>query len=35
METLIETVRAMVPAKVEENVQAAKEAYRNTKVYGK
>jgi 2-oxoisovalerate/pyruvate ferredoxin oxidoreductase gamma subunit len=33
METLIETVKAMVPAKIEENVQALQEAYQETRVY--
>jgi 2-oxoisovalerate ferredoxin oxidoreductase gamma subunit len=33
METLVETVKAMVPAKVEANVRAVEEAYQNTKVY--
>ncbi len=33
MGTLIETVRRMVPAKVEENVRAVKEAFEQTVVY--
>jgi 2-oxoisovalerate ferredoxin oxidoreductase gamma subunit len=33
LETLTETVRAMAPAKKEENVEAAKEAYHQTKIY--
>jgi len=33
VETLIETVRAMVPSKVEENVRALKEAYKKVKIY--
>ena len=33
METLTETVKAMAPAKKEENVQAAKEAYNRVKIY--
>ena len=33
METLTETVRAMAPAKKEENVQAAKDAYNRVKIY--
>jgi len=33
METLVETVRAMVPAKAEANVRAVEEAYQRTKVY--
>jgi 2-oxoisovalerate ferredoxin oxidoreductase gamma subunit len=33
IETLVETVKAMVPAKVEANVQAVKDAYQNTRVY--
>ena len=33
METLIEAVRRMVPAKIEENVVAVKEAYGQTKVF--
>jgi 2-oxoacid:acceptor oxidoreductase gamma subunit (pyruvate/2-ketoisovalerate family) len=33
METLIEAVKAMVPAKVEANVEAVKEAYNQVKVY--
>jgi 2-oxoacid:acceptor oxidoreductase gamma subunit (pyruvate/2-ketoisovalerate family) len=33
METLIEAVKAMVPAKVEANIQAVKEAYNQVKIY--
>jgi 2-oxoisovalerate/pyruvate ferredoxin oxidoreductase gamma subunit len=33
LETLIETVKVMVPSKIEANVQAVKEAYQNTGVY--
>ena len=33
METLIEAVRRMVPAKIEENVEAVKAAYGQTKVF--
>jgi 2-oxoacid:acceptor oxidoreductase gamma subunit (pyruvate/2-ketoisovalerate family) len=33
METLIEAVKAMVPAKVEANIQAVKEAYNQVKVF--
>ena len=33
METLIEVVRRMVPAKIEENVEAVKAAYGQTKVF--
>jgi Pyruvate/2-oxoacid:ferredoxin oxidoreductase gamma subunit len=33
MKTLTETVRAMAPAKKEENVEAAKEAYHRVKIY--
>jgi 2-oxoacid:acceptor oxidoreductase gamma subunit (pyruvate/2-ketoisovalerate family) len=33
METLIEAVKAMVPAKVEANIQAVKEAYKQVKIY--
>jgi len=33
METLIEAVEAMVPAKVEANVEAVKEAYNQVKVF--
>jgi Pyruvate/2-oxoacid:ferredoxin oxidoreductase gamma subunit len=33
MDTLIDAVRAMVPARMEENVQAVREAYEQTKVY--
>jgi len=33
METLIEAVKAMVPAKVEANVEAVKEAYNQVKVF--
>ena len=33
METLTETVKAMAPAKKEENVEAAKEAYHQAKIY--
>jgi 2-oxoacid:acceptor oxidoreductase gamma subunit (pyruvate/2-ketoisovalerate family) len=33
METLIEVVRAMVPARVEENVRAMREAYEQTRVF--
>ncbi|OGP92025.1 MAG: hypothetical protein A2156_13545 [Deltaproteobacteria bacterium RBG_16_48_10] len=33
METLIEVVRRMVPAKIEQNIEAAKEAYEQAKVF--
>ncbi len=33
METLTETVMAMAPAKKEENVEAAREAYNQVKIY--
>jgi 2-oxoisovalerate ferredoxin oxidoreductase gamma subunit len=33
MDTLIDAVRAMVPARVEENVRAVREAYEQTKVF--
>jgi 2-oxoacid:acceptor oxidoreductase gamma subunit (pyruvate/2-ketoisovalerate family) len=33
METLTETLRAMAPAKKEENVHAAKEAYNQVRIY--
>ncbi|MDI7260952.1 MAG: 2-oxoacid:acceptor oxidoreductase family protein [Thermodesulfobacteriota bacterium] len=33
METLIETVRRLVPAKIELNIKAAQEAYEQTKVF--
>jgi 2-oxoacid:acceptor oxidoreductase gamma subunit (pyruvate/2-ketoisovalerate family) len=33
MKTLTETVEAMAPAKKEENVKAAREAYRQVKIY--
>ena len=33
METLIEAVRRMVPAKIEQNIEAVKEAYEQTKVF--
>jgi hypothetical protein len=33
MKTLTETVKAMAPAKKEENVLAAKEAYNQVKIY--
>jgi len=33
METLIEAVRRMVPAKIEENIEAAREAYEHTNVF--
>jgi 2-oxoisovalerate/pyruvate ferredoxin oxidoreductase gamma subunit len=33
LETLTETVKAMAPAKKEENVEAAKEAYHQAKIY--
>jgi len=33
METLIETVKSMVPGKVKENVEAVEEAYQNMTVY--
>jgi 2-oxoisovalerate ferredoxin oxidoreductase gamma subunit len=35
MDTLIEAVRRMVPAKIEENIEAAKEAFGQTKVFEK
>jgi 2-oxoacid:acceptor oxidoreductase gamma subunit (pyruvate/2-ketoisovalerate family) len=34
LETLIDSVRAMVPARVEANIEALKEAYHQTKIYG-
>ncbi len=34
METLIDSVRAMVPARVDANIEALKEAYHQTKIYG-
>jgi 2-oxoisovalerate ferredoxin oxidoreductase gamma subunit len=33
LETLIESVRRMVPAKIEQNIEAVKEAYEQTKVF--
>jgi hypothetical protein len=33
METLIEAVRRMVPAKVELNIGAVRQAYEQTRVY--
>jgi 2-oxoacid:acceptor oxidoreductase gamma subunit (pyruvate/2-ketoisovalerate family) len=33
METLIEAVKAMVPAKVEANIQAVRKAYKQVKIY--
>jgi Pyruvate/2-oxoacid:ferredoxin oxidoreductase gamma subunit len=33
LKTLAETVKAMVPAKKEENVQAVREAYNQIKIY--
>jgi 2-oxoacid:acceptor oxidoreductase gamma subunit (pyruvate/2-ketoisovalerate family) len=33
LEMMIEAVRAMVPAKIEQNVRAVNEAYRRTKIY--
>jgi 2-oxoisovalerate ferredoxin oxidoreductase gamma subunit len=33
MELLIETVRKMVPAKIEQNIEAVKEAYEQVKVF--
>ncbi len=33
LKTMVETVRAMVPGKREENVQAVKEAYDRVKIY--
>ena len=33
METLMEAVRKLVPAKIEENVEAVREAYEQTKVF--
>jgi 2-oxoacid:acceptor oxidoreductase gamma subunit (pyruvate/2-ketoisovalerate family) len=33
METLIEAVRGMVPAKIEQNIEAVKEAYNLVKVF--
>jgi 2-oxoisovalerate ferredoxin oxidoreductase gamma subunit len=33
MQTLIETVRKMVPAKIELNIEAVREAYEQTKVF--
>ena len=33
LETLIEAIRKMVPAKVEANIEAANEAYKQTKIY--
>ncbi len=34
METLIDSVRAMVPARVEANIEALKAAYHQAKIYG-
>jgi Pyruvate/2-oxoacid:ferredoxin oxidoreductase gamma subunit len=33
METLVEAVRTMVPAKIEANIQAVREAFGQVKVY--
>jgi Pyruvate/2-oxoacid:ferredoxin oxidoreductase gamma subunit len=33
METLIEAVRKVVPAKIEQNIEAVKEAYEQAKVF--
>jgi Pyruvate/2-oxoacid:ferredoxin oxidoreductase gamma subunit len=33
LKTLTETVKAMAPAKKEENVKASKEAYHQVKIY--
>jgi len=33
METLIEVVRKMVPAKIEQNIEALKEAYEQARVF--
>jgi Pyruvate/2-oxoacid:ferredoxin oxidoreductase gamma subunit len=33
METLIEVVRKMVPAKIEQNIKAVKQAYEQAKVF--
>jgi 2-oxoisovalerate ferredoxin oxidoreductase gamma subunit len=33
MKTLIEVVRKMVPAKIEQNIEAVKEAYKQTKLF--
>jgi len=33
MDTLIDVVRTMVPAKVEENVRAVQEAYEETRIF--
>jgi len=33
IETLIEAVRRMVPAKIEQNVEAVREAFGQTKVF--
>jgi Pyruvate/2-oxoacid:ferredoxin oxidoreductase gamma subunit len=33
METLLEVVRKMVPAKIEQNIEAVKEAYEQAKVF--
>jgi 2-oxoisovalerate ferredoxin oxidoreductase gamma subunit len=33
METLIEAIRRMVPSKVEANIEATNEAYKQTKIY--
>ena len=33
METLIEAVRRMVPSKIEANIEAVKEAYKQARVY--
>jgi 2-oxoacid:acceptor oxidoreductase gamma subunit (pyruvate/2-ketoisovalerate family) len=33
METLVEVVRSMVPAKIEQNIEAVKEAYEQAKVF--
>ncbi len=33
METLIEAIGRMVPSKMEKNIEAADEAYKQTKIY--
>jgi Pyruvate/2-oxoacid:ferredoxin oxidoreductase gamma subunit len=33
MDTLIDAVRTMVPAKVEDNVRAVREAYEQTRIF--
>jgi Pyruvate/2-oxoacid:ferredoxin oxidoreductase gamma subunit len=33
METLLEAIERMVPSKVEKNIEAAHEAYKQAKIY--